>query len=68
MRELYYDVKKGGGHISKHVYLNQLSLDQSQFLHVLFMAVASAGLLKGEDDFLEQILLTSLLHRLLFYK
>lgn len=55
----------GGGHID---IPNQLSLDQSKFLHVLFMAVASAGLVKGEVAFLEQILLTSLLHRLLFYK
>lgn len=40
----------GGGHID---IPNQLSLDQSKFLHSLFMALASARLVKGVEEFLE---------------
>ena len=60
---MYYDVRERG----VSIYLNQLSLDESKFLHILFMAVASAGLVNGEEDFLEQILLPNLQHQLLFY-
>ena len=35
------------------IFLNQLSLDQRKFLHILFVAVAYAGLVKEEKDIFE---------------
>ena len=36
------------------IYLNQLSLDQSKFLHSLFMAVTSPGLVEERRNFLSR--------------
>lgn len=54
MREEDWCEEDGDTNTCIYIYIpKRLSLHQSKFLNNLCMAVASAGLVKGEEDFLE---------------